>query len=85
MHIYGLSTHYIQFKDKDQNKGAMLYINGRPKKTTNIAGFINSTQPGSTLKKPNYIFEGLEGNCVFVCDIKSIDAREDMLINYNLN
>ena len=41
-------------------------------KTGNIAGFINSTQRGSTLKQPSCIFEGLEGNCVFVCDIKSI-------------
>ena len=48
-------------------------------------GFINSTQPGSTLKQPNCIFEGREGNHVFVCAIKSIVAGEEMLINYNLN
>ena len=55
MRRYGLSSNYIQLKDKDQNKGATLYIDGRLKITRNIAGFINSTQPGSTLKQPNYI------------------------------
>ena len=63
----------------------MLYIKGRQKITENIAGFINSTQPGSTLKKPNCIFEGCEGNFAFVCAIKSVATREQMLINYNLN
>ena len=72
---YGLLEHYLQLKDKFKNKGAMLYIDERPKATRNIAGFISSTQPCSTLKKPNYIFEGCEGNCVFVCAIKSIATR----------
>ena len=49
----GLSTNYLQLKDKDQNKGEMLYIDGRTKTTGNIAGFIKNTQPGSTLKQPN--------------------------------
>ena len=62
-----------------------MYIYERPNTTGNIAGFINSTQPGSTLKKPNYIFEAREGNHVFVCAIKSIAAGEELLINYNLN
>ena len=62
-----------------------MYINGRPKSTRNIAGFINSTQPGSTLKKPNRIFESREGNHVFVCAIKSLVAGKELLINYNLN
>ena len=82
---YGLSANYIQLKDNDQNKGATLYINGRPKATGNIVGFINSSQPGSAFKKPNCIFEGREGNHVFVCTIKSIDVGEELLINYNLN
>ena len=86
MRRYGLSVNYIQLKDKAQNKGAMMYmIDRRPKTTSNIAGFINSTQPGSTLKKPNCIFESCEGNCVFVCAIKSIAAGEELLIDYNLN
>ena len=69
MHRYGLSANYIQLKDKAQNKGegAMLYIDGRPKTTGNIVGFINSTQPGSKLKHPNCIFESREGNCLFMC------------------
>ena len=62
-----------------------MYIDGRPKTTSNIAGFINGTQPRSTLKQPNSIFEGREGNHVFVCTIKSIVKGEDMHINYNLN
>ena len=85
MRRYGLSTNYIQLKDKAQNKGATLYIDGRPKATWNLAGFINSTQPGSTIKQPNCIFEGCEGNRVFVCAIKSIAAGEELFINYNLN
>ena len=64
----------------DQNKGVMLYIDGRPKSTGNIVGFINSTQPGSTLKQPNCIFEGCEGNCVFVCAIKSIVVGKSCLL-----
>ena len=85
MHRFEFSANYLQLKDKDQNKGETLYIDGRPKKTGNIVGFINSTQLGSTLKKPNCIFEAREGNCVFVCAIKSIVVGEELLINYNLN
>ena len=70
---------------KAQNKGATLYIEGRKKTTGNIAGFINSTQPKSTLNKPNCMFKSREGNHVFVCSTKSIVASEEMLINYNLN
>ena len=44
MRRYGLSANHLQLKDKDQNKGAMLYIDGRPKITENIMGFINSIQ-----------------------------------------
>ena len=85
MHGYGLSANYIQLKDKAQNKRATLYIDRRPKITGNIVGFINSTQPGSIIKQPNCIFEGCEGNRVFVCAIKSIAAGEELLISYNLN
>ena len=60
-------------------------MDGRSKTTNNIVGFINSTQPGSTLKKPNCIFELREGKHVFVCAIKSISDSEELLINYNLN
>jgi hypothetical protein len=35
--------------------------------------------------RPNFIFEGGDGNCVFICAIKSIATGEELLINYNLN
>ena len=85
MRRYGLSANYSQLKYKYQNNGETLYINGRPKEIENIVGFINNTQPGSTLKQPGYIFEGCDKNCVFVCAIKSIVVGEKLLINYNLN
>ena len=62
-----------------------MYIERRPKSIGNIAAFINSTKPGSIVKQPNCIFNDHEGNCVFVCSIKSIDIGKDFLINYNLN
>ena len=62
-----------------------MYMDGMPKTTSNIVAFINSAQSGSILKQPNCIFESREGNCVFVCAIKSITAGEELLINYNLN
>ena len=85
MHIYGLSTNYLQLKDKDQNKGATLCIYARTKDKGNIVEFINSAQPRYTLKQHNFIFEGHERNCFFLCAIKSIVPREELLINYNLN
>ena len=81
MRRYGISVNYIQLKDKAQNKGATMYMDRRPKTTGNIAGFINSTQLGYTLKQPNCIFESRERNCVFVCAIKSIAAGEELLID----
>ena len=62
-----------------------MYIDGRPKASGNIAGFTNSTRPGTTNKQPNCIFEGRERNRVFICTIKSITAGEELLIDYNLN
>ena len=62
-----------------------IYIDGRPKATGNIAGVINSTRPGSTIKQPNCIFEAREGNRVFICAIKLIRAGEELIIDYNLN
>ena len=70
MHRYALSPHYIQCKENDQSKRFSMYIDGRPKETGNIVGFINSTRPSSTSKQPNCIFEAHEGNQVFVCVIK---------------
>jgi hypothetical protein len=70
MRIYGVAANYIQLIDNDRNKGGSMYIDRRPKASGNIVGFINSTQPGTTNKKPNCIFEGRERNRVFVCAIK---------------
>ena len=85
MHRYALSAIYIQQQDNNKSKSVAIYIDGRPKATGNIAGFINSTRPGSTIKKFDCIFEAREGNRVFLCVIKSICAGEELLIDYNLN
>jgi hypothetical protein len=85
MQRYRVAANYIQLVDNNQNKGATMYIDGRPKASGNIAGFINSTRPGTTTKQPNCIFEGREGNHIFVCATKSIVAGEELLIDYNLN
>jgi hypothetical protein len=85
MRIYKVSANYLQLKDNNQNKGLSMYIDGRPKASGNIAGFINSTKPRSTNEQPNCVFEGREGNRVFVCSIKSIVVGEELMINYNLN
>ena len=62
-----------------------MYIGGRPKAIGNIVGFINSTRPVATSKKPNCIFKGCEGNRIFVCATKTIVPGEELLIDYNLN
>ena len=85
MHTYGLATNYFQPLDNNMKKGATLYIDGRPKASGNITGFINSTQPGSTHKLPNCLFGGSERNCVFVCATKTIATGEELLIDYGLN
>ena len=43
MQRYALATNYIQLINKDKNKGVTIYIDGRPKASNNIAGFINNT------------------------------------------
>jgi hypothetical protein len=43
MRRYEVATNYIQLVDNNQNKGETMYIDGRPKATGNIVGFINST------------------------------------------
>lgn len=62
-----------------------IYIDGRPKASGNVPGFINSSRPGSTNKLPNCAFEERDGNKVVVVAIKSIVGGKDLLINYNLN
>jgi hypothetical protein len=84
MRRYKVAANYIQLLDNNQNKGETMYIDGRPKDTGNIAGFI-STQSVATTKKPNCIFEAREGNRIFVCATKTIVPCEKLLIDYNLN
>ena len=84
MQRYRVVANYIQLVDNNQNKGETMYIDGRPKATGNIVGFINSTQPVATTKKPNCIFEGRKGNRIFVCATKAIVPGEELLIDYNL-
>jgi hypothetical protein len=62
-----------------------MYIDGRPKATRNIVGFINNTRPVETTKKPNCKFEAREGNRIFACATKTIVLGEELLIDYNLN
>jgi hypothetical protein len=40
---YALTANYIQLINEDKNKGETIYIDGRPKASGNITGFINST------------------------------------------
>ena len=62
-----------------------MYIDGRPKASRNIAGFINSTRLVTATKKPNCEFEGREEHRIFVCATKKILLGEELLIDYNLN
>jgi hypothetical protein len=39
----------------------------------------------TTNNQPNCVFEGHEGNCVFICALNSIATAEELLIDYNLN
>ena len=85
MRRYALTANYIQLINKDKNKVATIYIDGRPKSSGNIVGFINSTRPGTTNKQPNCIFEGCEENRVVLCAIKKIASGEQLLVDYHLN
>jgi hypothetical protein len=66
---YALSANCIQLINKDKNKRVTIYIDGRPKPSGNIVGFINSTQPRTTNKQLNCIYEGHEENRVVLCTI----------------
>jgi hypothetical protein len=85
MRRYALAANYIQLINKDKNKGATIYIYGRPKYFGNITGFINNTPPGTTNKQPNCIYEGHEENRVVPCTIKMISLGEELLVDYHLN
>jgi hypothetical protein len=60
MRRYGLDENYIQLKDNDKNKGETVYIDGRPKETRNIEGFINSTRPTTTNNNPIVYLRGVK-------------------------
>ena len=85
MRRYAVATNYIQLINKDKNKGATIYIDGRPKASDNIAGFINNTQPETTNKQLNCIYEGCEENRVVLCAIKKIALKEELLVDYHFN
>jgi hypothetical protein len=85
MQRYALTTNYIQLINKDKNKGATLYIDGRTKASNNIARFINNTLPETTNKQPNFIYEGCEENRIVLCAIKKIAPGEELLVDYHLN
>jgi hypothetical protein len=85
MQRYALAVNYIQLIKNDKNKGATIYIDGRPKASGNIAGFINNTQPGTTNKQRNCIFEVRQENWVVLCAIKKIAPGEELLVDYHLN
>jgi hypothetical protein len=46
MQRYALVANYIQLINKDKNKGVIIYIDGRPKASGNIIGFIKTHDPG---------------------------------------
>jgi hypothetical protein len=85
MQRYALIVNYIQLINKDKNKGATIYIDGRPKASDNITGFINSTLPRTTNKQLNCIYEGREENQVVLCTIKEIAPEKELLVDYYLN
>ena len=62
-----------------------MYIDGRPKASRNVVGFINSTLPVKSTKQSNCAFEGREEHHIFVCATKNIIPSEELLIDYNLN
>ena len=43
MRTFRAAANYCQLLDNKMNKGAIVYIDGRPKASGNIVGFINST------------------------------------------
>ena len=62
-----------------------MYIDGRPKASENVVGFINSTGLVTTTKQPNCEFEGRNEHLICVCATKTILPGEELLIDYNLN
>ena len=67
MRRYKVAANYVQLAEHNKNKGATMYIDGRPKASGNVVGFINSTWLVTTTKKPNCEFEGHKERRIFVC------------------
>jgi hypothetical protein len=85
MRRYAFTPNYIQLINKDKNKRVTIYIDGMPKSSSNITGFINNTRPGTTNKQLNCIYEGHEENQVVLFAIKKIALGEELLVDYHLN
>ena len=85
MRRYRVATNYIQLVEHNKNKGETMYIDGRPKVSRNVAGFVNSTWTMKTTKQPNCDLEGCKEHRIFVCATKTILPGEELLIDYNLN
>ena len=85
MRRYGVAANYIQLAEHNKNKGATMYIDGRPKASRNVTGFVNSSRPVIATKKPNCEFQGCEEHSIFVCAKKPILPGEEFFIDYNLN
>ena len=75
MRIYGVAANYIQLAEHNKNKGATMYIDGRPKVSKKFVGFINSTWPVIATKQPNCEFEGHEEHRIFVCATKKNTSK----------
>jgi hypothetical protein len=82
---YAVTANYTQLKHNNHNKGVTMYIDGRPKASRIITGFIKYTRHGKARNQPNCVFEGHEGNKIFVCAAKTIVVGEEFLIDYDLN
>ena len=80
MRRYRVAANYIQLTEHNNNKGVTMYIDGRPKASGNVAGFVNSTRPLTTNKQLNCKFGGHEEHCIFVCATKTILRGEELLI-----
>ena len=85
MRRYKVVANYIQLVEHNKNQGVTMYIDGRPKASRKVVGFVNSTRPVTTTKQPNCKFEGHEEHRIFVCATKTIVPGEELLIDYNLN
>ena len=45
MRRYEVAANYMQLEEHNKKKGATMYIDGRPKASENVVGFVNMTRP----------------------------------------